>query len=94
MRTDKKWMKTALTLLVGFVLGVAVHGVGERWSRKADASSIDALARNTLAQLVQAIPTPGGNKIKGVSGIGDGKTFVIWTSDQIYFYQMAFPTRQ
>jgi len=93
MVRGKRLAKTLATLLIGVLIGMAAQMLGARWSQKAEAASIDSLARSAIAQIVQAIPLPNGDKIKGVAGIGDGKTFVVWTNDQIYFYQMSLPSR-
>jgi len=68
-------------------LTLAVQGLGARWTRQAEAASLDQIARSGIAQLIHSLPWVGGEKIRGVAGLGDGRTFIIHTDDRIYFYQ-------
>jgi len=81
--------RTAAAMLAGVVLTLAVQHISARWNRSADAASIDQLARSTMVNLVQALPW-SGNKIRGVAGLGDGRTFIVHTDEQIFFYQLGF----
>jgi len=87
----KSWLKTVLAMLAGALLMLAIQSLGERWSRQAEAATLDQLARSTMANLIQAVPWVGSAKIRGVAGLGDGRTFVIYTDKQVQFYQIGYP---
>ena len=82
-------IRTVLAMLAGALLVLAIQGLGERWNRQAGAASIDQLARSALVHLIEAVPRPGGEKIRGVAGLGDGRTFIVYSDDTIRFYQFG-----
>ena len=86
----KSWLKTVLAMLAGALLMLVIQSLGERWSRQAEAATLDQLARSTMASLIQAVPWVGSAKIRGVAGLGDGRTFVIYTDTQVQFYQIGY----
>jgi len=88
---NASWFKMALAMLAGALLMLVIQSVGQRWSRQADAATLDQLARSTMASLIQAVPWTGSGKIRGVAGLGDGRTFVIYTDNQVQFYQIGYP---
>jgi hypothetical protein len=90
MLRNRSWIKTILAMLAGAILTLAVQGLSERWSRHAEASTLDQLARQTMANLLSSLPWTGKGKIRGVAGLGDGRTFIIYTDDNIYFYGFGF----
>ena len=87
MASRKSWVKMGLAMLAGAILMLAVQGLGERWSRRAGAATLDEFARSTMANLVSSLPWTGKGKIKGIAGLGDGHTFIVYTDDNIQFYQ-------
>ena len=82
--------KMVLAMLVGALLVLVIQGVGERWDRQAEAASIDQLARSAVANLIDSIPKPGGEKIRGVAALGDGRTFIVFSDDTIRLYQFGY----
>ncbi|KPL08592.1 hypothetical protein AMJ85_08355 [candidate division BRC1 bacterium SM23_51] len=83
-----------LAMLAGALLVLVIQGLGARWDRQAQAASIDELARSAVARLIESVPWSGGEKIRGVAGLGDGRTFIVYSDDTIRFYQFAGPTGQ
>ncbi|MCX8036094.1 MAG: hypothetical protein N3D11_03355 [Candidatus Sumerlaeia bacterium] len=92
MFRNTSWWKTALAMLAGAVLTLAVQSIGEKWTRRAEAASISQLAQQTMANLVGSLPIVGGDKIRGVAGLGDGRTFIVYTDTNINFYQFGMAT--
>jgi len=94
--SSKRWLKTVLAMLAGALLTLAVQSLGGRWGRRAEAATLDQIARSGMsgvAQLIHSIPWIGGDKIRGVTGLGDGRTFIVYTDEKINFYQFyAGPT--
>jgi len=90
MASRKSWLKTLLAMAAGAILTLAVQGLGERWNRRAEAASIDQFARSTMANLLSSLPFSGKGKIRGVAGLGDGRTFMVFTDDNIYFYGFGY----
>jgi len=90
MLRSKGWIKTVLAMAAGALLVLAVQGLSEKWNRRPEAATLDQLAAQTMANLVQTIPWVGGGKIRGVAGLGDGRTFIVYTDDKLNFYQFGF----
>jgi len=90
MFRDHRFFHTILAMLAGAFLVLAVQGINERWNRKAEAATIDQIARSTLVRLIEAIPNVRGEKIRGVAGLGDGHTFIVYTDKDLRFYQFGY----
>jgi len=87
MIRSKTWLKTGLAMLAGVLLTLAVQGLGGRWTRPAEAARLDDLARSGMSQLIHSLPWVGNSRIRGITGLGDGRTFIVYTDKDIMFYQ-------
>jgi hypothetical protein len=84
-------VRTVLAMLAGAVLVLAIQALSGHATRQAEAAGIDDLARSAMVNVVQSIPWPGREKIRGVAGLGDGRTFIVYTDENISFYQFVNP---
>jgi hypothetical protein len=92
MRRYQTVLRTASAMLAGGLLVLAAQAIGGYWSRPAQAADIDNLARSALVNLQETLKNPNSRqKIQGVAGLGDGRTFIVYTDSQIYFYQYNVP---
>ena len=89
MICKKSLLKTIGAMLAGALLTLAIQVVVGRWERAAEASTIDQFARSAVANLISSLSWSGSDKIRGVAGLGDGRTFIVYTDSRIDFYQMG-----
>ena len=83
------WLKILLAVAAGAALMLAAHGLMRNWNRPAGAATIDEMARSTMTRLISSLPWTGSDKIQGVVGLGDGRTFIVYTASNLQFHQMG-----
>ncbi|MBM3336065.1 hypothetical protein FJY63_15505 [Candidatus Sumerlaeota bacterium] len=89
MMCKKSVLKTIGAMLAGALLTLAVQVVVGRWDRPAEAATIDQFARSAVANLISSLSWSGSDKIRGIAGLGDGRTFIVYTDKRIDFYQLG-----